>query len=59
LFFIEEVDRMLVYLIKRVAICLPIWEQQVPKGEMENCSRKFVCFTFLGFEEKESLIEQS
>ena len=50
---------MLVYLIKRVAICLPIWEGQVQTGEMKNCSRKFVWITFLEVEEKESLLEQS
>ena len=54
-----EVDRMLVYFIKRVAICLPIWEGQVQAGEMKNSSLKFVCITFFGVEEKESLLEQS
>ena len=50
---------MLVYLIKRVAICLPIWEGQVQTGEMKNCSKKFVLLTFLGVEEKESLVKPS
>ena len=44
---------------KRVAICLPIWEGQVQAGEMKNSSLKFVCITFFGVEEKESLLEQS
>ena len=39
LFYIDEVDRMLVYLIKRVAICLPMCEGQVYTGAMKMFRR--------------------
>jgi hypothetical protein len=55
-----EADRMLVYFIKKSSkFCLPIWEGQVQAGEMKSSSLKFVCITFFGVEEKESLLEQS
>ena len=55
----EEADRMLVYLIKRVAIFVYLSGKGKFMGEMKNCSWKFVCITFLGIEEKESLLKQS